>query len=350
MPALGAFGYLGFWHGRDPSAKGPPIDYVREPPSDDSPALVGALMREGQKVSVPELIATFFDLIRRGYFSSAHEHSERSTWMGLRREAVSDLRVRRTDQDPDDLDRWDRDVYDIVDGVLPPDGELLSRFGELLGERAREFQSRFGSFQRDVGRELRARKWINTRGRTLWTGFLSAFGAVFVAGFSLTLWQLGREDVPLAGGALMLLGVSNALLLAVLGSRFPTMLTRRTKEGARLARSWEGLRRYLDDFSAMQDAPPISLALWERLLVYGIVLGAADRVLEAAQLVAPHGLEEQSQLFWIDGAGTGLGGGLTWMRLDSLSLGVNRAMGGAPGAVSGLGGGFAGGVRSGIRD
>ena len=45
----------------------------------------------------------------------------------------------------------------------------------------------------------------------------------------------------------------------------------------------------------MKDAPPASVVLWERLLVYGIVLGVADKVLEAAQIAAPVGARTAEQ-------------------------------------------------------
>ena len=49
-------------------------------------------------------------------------------------------------------------------------------------------------------------------------------------------------------------------------------------------RAWQAFRRYLSDFPRLQEAPPASLELWERYLVYGIAFGIADRVLQGAQL------------------------------------------------------------------
>jgi len=62
---------------------------------------------------------------------------------------------------------------------------------------------------------------------------------------------------------------------------------RRTQKGALLHARWQAFRRYLTDFSRMEEAPPASLALWEQFLVYGIALGVAEQVLDAARLQAP---------------------------------------------------------------
>ena len=56
------------------------------------------------------------------------------------------------------------------------------------------------------------------------------------------------------------------------------------------AERWEAFRRYLTDFPRLQEAPPATLALWERFLVYGITFGIADRVLQAAHLAMPEAL------------------------------------------------------------
>src|SRR5215207_3454649 len=72
-----------------------------------------------------------------------------------------------------------------------------------------------------------------------------------------------------------------------LGSVLHRMWVRRTPKGALLHARWQAFRRYLSDFSRLEDSPPASLALWEQFLVYGIALGVAEQVLEAARLHAP---------------------------------------------------------------
>ena len=52
------------------------------------------------------------------------------------------------------------------------------------------------------------------------------------------------------------------------------MRRRWTPEAATEAARWAAFRRYLRDFPRLQEAPPASVALWERLLVYGIAFGS----------------------------------------------------------------------------
>jgi uncharacterized membrane protein len=51
------------------------------------------------------------------------------------------------------------------------------------------------------------------------------------------------------------------------GASLNQLWVRRTQKGALLHARWRAFRRYLDDFSRMEEAPPASLALWEQFLV-----------------------------------------------------------------------------------
>ena len=78
---------------------------------------------------------------------------------------------------------------------------------------------------------------------------------------------------------------------------------RRSRAGEVEAERWEAFRRYLTDFPRLQDAPPATLALWERLLVYGIAFGIAERVLQAAHMAMPEAMAQASSIYWISGGG-----------------------------------------------
>jgi len=81
------------------------------------------------------------------------------------------------------------------------------------------------------------------------------------------------------------------------GSALHRLWVRRTPKGALLYARWQAFRRYLKDFSRMKESPPASLALWEQFLVYGIALGVAEQVLEAARLHAPPEIAEGGSFY-----------------------------------------------------
>jgi hypothetical protein len=84
------------------------------------------------------------------------------------------------------------------------------------------------------------------------------------------------------------LRIANAASVFVACS--PPALARALARAELPARGWEAFRRYLTDFPRLQEAPPATLELWERYLVYGIAFGIAERVLQGAQLHMPEAL------------------------------------------------------------
>ena len=91
------------------------------------------------------------------------------------------------------------------------------------------------------------------------------------------------------------------------------------------AERWEAFRRYLTDFPRLDIAPPASLELWERLLVYGIAFGIAERVLQGAQLHMPEELHDASSIYWISPT-SDLGSGPSALGISDLSAASARAL------------------------
>jgi len=93
-------------------------------------------------------------------------------------------------------------------------------------------------------------------------------------------------------------------------------LSRRTPEAALEVRKWEAFRRFMTDFSAMKDAGPQLLHLWEHYLVYAMALGVADRLLDNLKLVAAELDQPVMSPRWY--RSPSMGRGMTGMSVASL--------------------------------
>ena len=150
----------------------------------------------------------------------------------------------------------------------------------------------FTSFKANVGTEVGNRKWFISRGVVplgLALLLFVAIGAllVYVAADGWRSVYPRWNDVVLVGLAVAAF-VNAAIVLGAMTQR--KLWRRRSRDGNVEAERWEAFRRYLTDFPRLQEAPPATLALWERLLVYGIAFGIAERVLQAAHLAMPEEL------------------------------------------------------------
>jgi uncharacterized membrane protein len=204
---------------------------------------------------------------------------------------------------------------------------------------------RFTSFKEHVGDETARRKWFRSTGAVP----LVAGVALFAIGGGLLVYLGVREWRPVYPrySDVLLVGIG-ACLIANAALCFGTLVfnrrvwRRRTRQGQEEAERWEAFRRYLSDFPRLHEAPPATLELWERFLVYGIAFGIAERVLQGAQLHMPEALAASSSIFWISPHGD-LGSGASSMSIGDLASGFGNALAPPNSGGSGGGGGFSGG-------
>ena len=292
---LGLGGLVYLRYGREPR-----VDYDREyeqePPSELTPAEVGALLSQGA-VTEKEFTATLFDLIRQGAIEAEPASVEKVTWGGLRTETISDL-VLSLGETQTGLRDFEQLVMTVVRRVLDEGPRPLSEFRKEIREDASANAATYQTFRE------RVREAVSRAGLLDFTGTRVAWviriGVALLVPLALVFLPRLLGGRPGGGEMAVLIAVGvviGAVALWILFG-FRRVRVRRTKEGALEAARWDAFRRYLTDFSRLEEAPVISLDLWDRYLVYAITFGVAEEVLEQARLNAPPELEEQSSIYW----------------------------------------------------
>ncbi len=333
----GAGGLVYVRYGREPRT-GYDREYEQFPPTELSPAEVGALISQGA-VTEKQFTATLFDLIRKGVVTAEPARVTRSTWGGLRSEEITDL-VLGLEGEPTGLRDFEQSVVTVLRRALAGSPMPLHELNDAIRSDAAANAKSYQSFRDRVLGSVRRAHLLDDSGSTVsWLVRIGAVGMVVAAFFLLPRLFANRPG----GEAFLVLffvgAVAGAVVLFIFLS-FRRVQVRRTKHGAVEAERWMAFRRYLRDFSRLEEAPSISLALWDQFLVYGITLGVAEQVLEQARLHAPVELEQVSSLYWY--GHHGYGGGPT----QNAFVGLESALSGAftpPSSSSGGGGGFSGG-------
>jgi len=334
----GAGGLVYFRYGREPRT-GYDREYEQFPPSELSPAEVGALVSQGG-VSEKQFTATLFDLIRQGVITAEPTQVTKVTWGGFRSEDITDLVLGLPDEDPTGLRDFEQSVLTVLRRALAGGTMPLHELNDAIRSDAAANAKSYQVFRDRVLDAVRRGRMLDDSGTA--ASWMVGFGVVVlvVAAFfwlsRSTSGTPGTEAFPILFLVGAVLGAVGLFILLA----FRKVRTKRTKKGAVEAERWMAFRRYLKDFSRLEEAPAISLPLWEQFLVYGISLGVAEEVLEQARLHAPVELEQTSSLFWY--GHHGYGGGPT----QNAFVGLESALSGAftpPSSGSGGGGGFSGG-------
>jgi uncharacterized membrane protein len=294
------------------------IDYWREVP-DDPPAVAIALEDWGS-VDTDALSATIVDLAQRGYLTIT--------------ETEKDHTFAATDKSRDGLLAFERmAMTKLFENGNETSQSQLTAWAKANRTSAASWLS---SFTKAVVKCYEA-KGYQVKGQAagwvlylLLVAVLGGFAAIAIA-----------NEAFAAGGA----AIGAAVLL--LGTMI--LLRRRTAAGAQRYAEWNGLRKFLKDFSQLQDAPSGHLALYERYLVAAVALGVADELIDALKVRIPEVANDPTFATWYVGsrAGTNIGG---FSSLGDFSSDFSSATASSfrpPSSSSSSGGGFSGGFSGG---
>ncbi len=259
--------------GREPDV-GYHAVYEHDPPRPAPPALIPAIMQQhadAGTISLSELYQSLFagliDLCRRGYVEVAE----------LKQHRTVDYQFRRL-RPFDDADEIDQLVADFFFGTVGADGSFTTadirdwvrqHSGELKHRLTELRRIALGWWSRELNTALVEPRSIRASRR---------FGAIAVVSVvsGALLFADGLRAVapeaPLAFVSLIAGLPSLALLLAAGKSIL------RWSEAGRLENlRWRAFRRFLREFSAIEQAPVGLLALWEHYYVYAAALGVAEQ-------------------------------------------------------------------------
>ena len=365
--SVGAMAFVYQRYGREPK-----VDYderyEREPPTNDPPAVIGAIITQKPSVGPRAFTATLFDLIQRGVLKAQPVSVKEGGLLGEK--TVTDLRVDVGSGDPDSiedfarnvltLENFERRVLTVAERVLSHGPVNLTDFEERIkdGDDRQANRSSYEAFRDAVKQEVERRDLVE-RSPGRWLG-----PAALVLGLAGAAWSvLSLLGVPVGAlislifsGFIGFVGAAVVVLVvfrrvfgnadSALGSALHRMWVRRTPKGALLHARWQAFRRFLTDFSRVEESSPASLALWEQFLVYGIALGVAEQVLEAARLHAPPEISEGGRFY-----GPGIVGSISGpyvFSFSDLENDFSEAFTPPSSSGSGGGGGFSGGGGGGF--
>jgi hypothetical protein len=252
--SFGAIFLLGLWYlrGRDPHAPELPGSGGR-PPTDLPAGVVGSLLDE--RVDHHDIVATLFDLQRRGVISLTHA--------GERRGRRDDFTVTLLQPDAP-LEPFEEPLIVALFGRKPEAGATAR-----LSERSREIAAEIDDIRRGLyealvrrGYFLRSPDSVRQRWRTAGQVIAALSVVLFVVIYALFDWTAIFPAAPMLGIGLAIMRLSN-------------VMPAKTRAGAEEAARWRAFQADLTSIAKMGDAAP-ALAAMERYLPYALALGVSS--------------------------------------------------------------------------
>ena len=271
--------------------------YFRDVPSDDHPAVLGALYRGGSPEG-EDFTATLMHLCAEGIIKLELVTIESKRLLGTKRR--QDYRLSLTEKGANtQLDRIDRrtvtTVFENIGRFAPSyagtedagNAICFSDFEKVAKKHPQRYHDTFENWNSTVEAEVAQRRFFvssRSTGNGLVIACLLADIVLFMGSvFLLILTEAWQIYVPL-----ILLQVIGCVVAAVVLTR----LKRISDEAIEIKAKLEALRRWLKDFTRLEEAVPRDVVLWNRLLVMAVVLGVADEVIKQLKTKMPEILED----------------------------------------------------------
>ena len=271
-------------YGREPKVDYNGI-YERELPTNDSPAVVNALLNRSSigKPDMKGFEATIMDLIDRKVFKIIIEESEHT----------SDLILEFDESQYSELSIDEQKVFDLLNtfaydnklNVSELSSELNNEYnGKLFAEKFDEWKDIIED--ESIGKDKLSEFFNNTGTRlsSLFTGCGLVFAALL---FIIAIFS----SHPAAKNAIFA-AIFLGIISVIVGLIPEDIFGHWTAEGRVYYLKWMNFKKFLKDNSLIKEHPPESIVIWNKYLVYGTALGVADEVYESMKLYKPDVYED----------------------------------------------------------
>ncbi|AMK15240.1 DUF2207 domain-containing protein [Methanobrevibacter olleyae] len=312
--------------------------YEHEPPTDDSPAFVNALMG-GLSKNIGELDqkafqATIMDLIDKGKLGVDSEEDTEFTKNTF-------LTIKSTDG----LERYEKELIDILKNYELNGRISLSYMQDCLREesQARSFQDRYKNwcinFKNDYLPDEVLREYFDETGSDYMSFFaIGAIALAIVVGVISIFLNFKGDFITLCFAIFFaIVGGICLVLPSGIGGKY-------TLKGKLYSEKWDKFKKFLKDYSLIKEHPPESIAIWNKYLVYATALGVADKVYKAMKLHVYDGLNDDYYttnslfMFYYLGGYNHINNSFSTAS-STISAANNNSVGGVGGGSGGGGGG-----------
>ena len=275
-------------------------EYFRDVPTDDHPAVLGALYNGGSP-EAKELTATLMRLTDEGVVRLDRVRTRRRGFLGDKVE--EDYRVSLVGELPAagagahaatarEIDEATlRYLFEDVSGETDDDGTPDLFFSELEA-LAKEDPERYSDALADWQGKIEGAYLERFSGKGL-KGYGQAgvvtFGVISVFVAVACTFFLFRAEAPFVLIAAVMAApfVANVVTIKVAHGMRDV-----NREAIETKAKLEALERWLRDFTRLEEAVPTDVVLWNRLLVMAVVLGVAEEVIEQLKVALPEVLDD----------------------------------------------------------
>ena len=328
--------------------------YWRDVPDKDlSPAVIGRVMNFNQENS-SQFTATLMNLSAKGVL-----RIDKGSYLNKRGKPVEDYYLTLMPEALDlvEIDELERKAINLIFGdIARGENQLWMKSIELYGkDHPEKLADKMKSWQGKLTREVENAHLFEEKSDSLQgTMFFIAIAYIVVG---LAIWMFNDnliQMLPILPASIILFAISH-------------FMSRRTTRGAEVAAKSNALKKWLKEFTRLDERPPTDVKVWGQFMVYAYLFGVAEEALKNMRMSVPAYRDMDDRTFYSTmpyyywySPGFGRHDAIAASVFDAtLSNTINTAVaavseaasggGGGGGFSGGGGGGFGGGGGGGAR-
>lgn len=243
--------------------------YFRDLPSDDHPAVLGTFLNDG-RVPDSAFVATLMKLTDERVIEMKHETRTEDRFLGLGERKVEEyvMRLKHRGMAEHVIDR---DVIRCCFGVGARNNDEVTFDGmkDYAGKHEEEISEAFDTYKADILGALEERNLTDT------TSAFYRFTVIFLAVMLIvcSVFFVAYTD-----------GVAVPSFIAAVACSVVSILLAATAkcyslEAVELRERCRALKRWLEDFTNLDEAVPSDLILWNKMLVMAVAFGVSEEVI-----------------------------------------------------------------------
>ncbi len=274
--------------------------YFRDVPTRDHPAVLGALYNGGA-IEPKELTATLMRLTDAGVLRMEKTSAEKRSLMGTRKSndylvvKLRDVASAEGGEKGPTAGSIDAAACDMVFNAVAKKGDVpgaevrLSEFKKMAKNSPEDYEQAWNAWSgvAEAGFKDRFVEGAPSQRNKVVILVLGGIDiAASIGSLLYFLFVLGEASVLTMGLSAVLMAVGLAAVLVAAGMK-PL-----NREGVEAKAKLEALRRWLKEFTRLDEAVPADVVLWNRLLVVSVVLGVSKEVIRQLEVAAPQVFED----------------------------------------------------------
>ena len=311
--------------------------YYRELPEDYGPAVMNKVIHGSLgHTSSYDMLATLLDLVRRKYVEIEPIYKT-----GKKEPDDYNLKLIKTDLD--ELNASEKHFVTeliFVDTTEIALKELSKKNSKNMKAQTKAMQAytKWGELIEEIAKE----KDLIKKGKikTAKSILMCVFSFLLTIAIVIYGIVMNYEDIMGIGTVGFFFGIYE-LVFVILQIKD---MKARTQKGVEHKAMWKAFKKFLQDFSKLDERDYKSIVIWEHYLVYATALGVSRKVIKQLKIVFPTEFEENSNMFGTYMTISLLSDSDAFSNFKSLFSSAASTAFSAPSSSTGSGGGFSGGA------